>query len=181
MLCDALCIQLKLEPPCNRYYHGWGQACHDPKPIVCSWMVTVYDRNEMPTSITFDLLQGGSPLVIGLDISRHSNVHNLNKTPYIEISRPADNNPRMLNTYFSRGGGDSDRMLVEIAPRPITLIGSHLSRHLLDKTHRTPRIFPKQIHWHTHARTAQVKELCEHAGVLCPKISSAIGHIDNAC
>ena len=75
ILCDILGIPLSLEPPWERYYHGWGQDCLNAKMTVCSWTMTVQDTRSKPTSFTFDLVEGNAPLILGMDIRQYTNTY----------------------------------------------------------------------------------------------------------
>lgn len=101
-LYDALGIQLNLTPARKLYMHGWGQDCHGAKATVCSWTLTTPEINSLPTSLTFYLVRGSSPLMIGLDVIQHSIQMNTSATesPHISILRPSDNAHRIFNTYI---------------------------------------------------------------------------------
>ncbi|CDF33830.1 unnamed protein product [Chondrus crispus] len=137
-ICDVLGITLNVEPPRSEYMHGWGIDCLDAKQVVCSWNVTIADTEGKPTSLTFDIVEGDSPLVIGLDIGRHTDSHNLTDKPFIKILRPHDNAPRRFNTYIAaddKRNPDCIRMRVELAPRPQTAIGTLLTILSSSSTH----------------------------------------------
>lgn len=163
--------------------HGWGQECLNPKPIIFAWTVTVADRTQKHTYITFDVMEGSSPSVIGLDKAQYSNMKNLCHNPHIMISRPSDNSLRSFVTYITSDYHNDicQRMRVELVQRPQTLISSMLPRTLHSKASRTPKIFAKKVHRYTHAHADTVKDLCKQAGVLTNNLEQAIDDVDNAC
>lgn len=182
-LCDVLGIALNLEPPRSTYMHGWGTDCLDAKPVVCSWTVTFADTQGNPTSFTFDIVKGDSPLVMGLDVGRHTDSHNLTAKPLIKILRPRDNALRILKTYIEgddKRNPDCLRMRVELAPSPQSAICTLLTK-LHTRATRAPKTLAKQLHRLTHAPSQQVKNLCRHAGILSEDLEDAIDAIDAAC
>lgn len=63
-----------LEPPPEHYEHGWGEDCHDARPIIASWTLTVIEIHSHAISLSSDLVRGESPLIIGLDVMQYSRV-----------------------------------------------------------------------------------------------------------
>lgn len=45
VLCGILGLNLDLQPLHENYLHGWGNNCSKPKPILCSWTITLFDLN----------------------------------------------------------------------------------------------------------------------------------------
>ena len=98
-LCEILGLNIELEQPAFFYERGWGNKALGAKPIVCSWTLTLADRNGRPTSITFDLFDDDSPLALGLD-DKHSSITDLINNPHtLTLSRPQDKQPRVLPIY----------------------------------------------------------------------------------
>lgn len=151
-LCDALGINLVLDEPRDVYLHGWGDKCADAKIVKCSWSVTTHDIKGLPTTLTFDLVDGESPLILGLDVKRYANTYNLSSPPYVEFRRPSDNRPRKILTYF--GDGDS-RLRLEIVPHQYSTSAS-----LMANAHgRTDLSIAKKVHRFTHAHADEMKAL----------------------
>lgn len=40
--------------------------------IVCTWNLAVHDVNGYPAKISFDLVDGRAPIIIGTDIKRYA-------------------------------------------------------------------------------------------------------------
>lgn len=144
---------------------------------ICSWKITLHDLNGKPTSFTFDLVPGKSPLILGQEIREHCNTFNLASKRYIEMRRPYDDDYRYLYTYLV----PSDRRLrLDIAPHPLsskqTLLGNiHTSAK------RQPIAFCKRVHRYTHATADEMKLLCTEANMLNSNLEAAIEQVCNAC
>lgn len=174
-LCDLLSRPLVLSVPRKSYIHGWGENCYGGKPIVSSWTLTTNDRNECPISLTFDLVEGHSPLITVLDIGRHCNVFNRLNPRTIEIKRPTDIHTFSLSTYIPINASER-RLRIGIVPAPNMSISS-----LLVSTQSAGRkqslSFSKNLHRFTHAHPKELKFLCATANILTPDIGEAIDRI----
>lgn len=141
------------------------------------------DRNNLPTSFTFDLVDGSSPLLIGLDVREYTDTFNLPEEKCIKIKRPYDSSPRFFGTYISPEGMSSNRdkrLRIAISMQSHTNLRSLMSNlHL--KSKRSPLLFSKQIHRFTHTRPLEVKTICEQAGILTSNLGEAIDKVDEAC
>lgn len=98
MICNLLGIDLVLSPPRAIYQHGWGTECSQAKDIKYSWYLTVFDVNGKSTTLPFDHVQGSAPLIVGLDIEKYGNTHNMKTQTYIEFKRTNDNSSRKVFT-----------------------------------------------------------------------------------
>lgn len=61
----------------TEYSHGWGDKCVNPQKVKCTWDLLVEDINRKPTMMTFDLVEGEYPSILGLDIKRYSDTINI--------------------------------------------------------------------------------------------------------
>lgn len=77
-----------------------GENCLDAKMTVISRTLTIHDITGKPTSLTFDLVPGTSPLIVGLDVRAHCNTINLQEPRYIMMKRPTDVEERTLFNYI---------------------------------------------------------------------------------
>lgn len=177
VLCDVLGITLSLDPPRERYYQGWGEDCLGAKLIVCSWTLTTQDIAGKPTALTFDLVQGKSPLIIGQDIRQYCNTFNLTEQKYIRLKRPTDDAERYLYTYLVPG---DSRLRLDVAPHPLSV-----KRTLLGNIHssakRAPLTLCKRIHRYTHATPEEMRVLCKDANMLDDALDEAIDKVFAAC
>ena len=145
--------------------------------ITCSWTLTVRDTTGKPTALTFDLVSGQSPLIIGMDIRAHCETFNRDAQKYIRMKRPMDVQKRVLFTYLV----SSDRRLrLDIAPHPQSVVGTLLGN--IQSSHkRTPGIFRRRIHLYIHASEREMKELCRGAGMMTAELGKAIEEVCAAC
>lgn len=116
-LCQALGIEFQLSPPRTVYHHGWGSQCEKAKRIRNTWYLTIFDVNGLPTTMPFDLIQGSSPLIVGMDIVKYANAKNIESKAFIEFKRPTGNQARKLFTYIQPDGNNDDRLWLEIIPQ----------------------------------------------------------------
>lgn len=72
MLSNFMGMKVMVEPPRERYHHGWGQDCAEAKPVVCTWTILVMKINDRPTLLHFCPIEGVSLLMIGLDVKIRS-------------------------------------------------------------------------------------------------------------
>jgi len=158
--------------------HGWGSECLDAKLIECSWTLTLFDLNGRQTSLTFDLVQGRSPLILGLDVKEFSNTLNLKENPYIEFKRPFDTATRMFRTYISPDSQGCKRIRIEIVPH---VASSSTSLMTSPGNKRSPLTIAKRLHRYTHATADEMKNLYDNAGILSRELSAAFDRVYQAC
>lgn len=70
-LADALGAGLHLTPAEQRYFVGWGDRGADAEPFLYKRTFTLNDINSTPTKFPFDLVNGQSPIFIGLDQEKY--------------------------------------------------------------------------------------------------------------
>lgn len=177
-LCDMLGIPLLLDPPRDLYMHGWGQDCLDPKLIECSWTLTLHDIDGQPTSFTFDLVEGDSPLLLGLDIKQHSNTMNITTPRYIKFKRPEDKSPRRFVSYIKPDPVDGTlRLRMELVPHSNSTV-----RSLMANIKKRPDLsLAKKVHRYTHATIEEMKGIFKNAGRLTDGLQTALENVFDAC
>eukprot|EP00737_Agarophyton_chilense_P003821 gb/GEZJ01004587.1/.p1 GENE.gb/GEZJ01004587.1/~~gb/GEZJ01004587.1/.p1 ORF type:complete len:188 (-),score=14.60 gb/GEZJ01004587.1/:737-1300(-) len=100
----------------------------------------------VPTSSSFVLEDGSSPLHLGLDIKRYANTIHLSSPSHIELRRPGDTKPRRFLTYLSQDKNDA-RLRLEIAP-----LAHSTAKSLLATFHgKADLLIAKKGHGLTHA------------------------------
>lgn len=176
-LCDALARPLNLRAPREEYSHGWGTNCADAKKIKWSWDLMVEDMDGKPTMLTFDLVEGRSPLIIGLDVKRHADTMNRAETPSIVFRRPCDTSDRSFYTYIAKDGDGNDRIWFEIVPNMGTtsasLMGNTVGRREVGMV--------KKVHRLTHATSEEMKRLFKDARMGNRKVCEACDKVYEAC
>lgn len=99
-LCDVMELPLRLRAPRQEYKHGWGAEFLDAKSRTWKWDLMVEDGYGKPNVMKFDLVEGKSPLIIGLDVKRYADTLNRGEPPRIVFRRPFDTSDRKLHTYI---------------------------------------------------------------------------------
>ena len=144
---------------------------------VCSWSITVHDNAGKPTSFTFDLVPGNSPLILGQEVRAYCNTFNLAEQRYIQMRRTYDDDYRYLFTYIVP---QDRRLRLDLAPHPLstkeTLLGN-----IHANAKRQPLAFCKRVHRYAHATPEEMKTLCMEAGMLDDELTAAIERVFQAC
>ena len=181
-LCDFLGIPLTIFAPREHYEHGWGDDCHDARPIVATWTLTIMDQKSNPVALTFDLVRGESPLLIGLDVMQHADIINTKIPRHIRFQRPFDTRSFSLLTYieYDHEHSNTKRLRLEIIPHKQSSVAT-LMANISTLRGRTPLAFSKQIHRYTHAPAEEIKSICKTAGILDSQLAHAIDVVDSEC
>lgn len=175
-LADALGIESNLQPVSNTYLVGWGEAGANPKPVLYTWSFIINDIDATPTAFQFDLVDGQSPLIIGLDQKKYANTLNNLQPPCITFNRPQDQKAKTFYTYLKHDNGGYERLYLELVSHCKTTTHS-----LLARTGRNIELNGiKKIHRFTHASAKEMFNLLKDAKMTtaltqnyCKKISSA--------
>lgn len=79
-----------LSIPQKVYTHGWGDKCTDSKTVITTRFLIIHDPTKKPTTIAFDIMEGISSLIVGLDISKYSNAQNKDHEGIVTFTRPTE-------------------------------------------------------------------------------------------
>lgn len=182
-LCDLLEIDLTMHAPREEMVHGWGEQGLGAESFVGCWELTIFDQEQRPCTILFDLLPGNSSIIIGLDIGKYAIQNNIADSPFICFCRPHHSSPRTFSTYIAADPNKPrcNRIRVEIIPRLSNYITSLASSTLHNRIKRAPKLFAKRVHRLTHAPSEQIKGVCDDAGVLTQALETAIDNVGAAC
>lgn len=176
-LCEYIGIPFTVRAPRGKYYHGWGTNCANPKPMIYTWDLYVIDANGRNTTLTFDLVDGESPLLIGLDVKRHSDTINIDGHSRIVIKRPHDEKPRVFLTYIMKDEGGDERMRMDIIPHAQstnnTLMASTVKRCDIN--------LAKKLHRFTHKSKEEMKRILTDSRKLTPQLEKACSKVHDAC
>lgn len=175
-ICDAFGIQLELSPLRAVYCHGWGDSCAEAKDIMYTWYLTVNDVHGRSTVLPFDLMEGSLPLLICLDIKRHSETLNRRDPLILIFKRPMDREAREFHTYIGIDSGGNQRLRIEL----VTHSKSTLARMLPNITKREPINMAKKVHRFTHISTTDIEAILNDAGYTDPKIREACERVYRA-
>lgn len=141
--------------------HSWGQKNLDPKQIVGSWELTVFDFDNNPCSFLFDLIPDDSSIIIGLHVGKYSIQNCIADTPFITFKRQTDSSPRTFHLFITSDAEDSQspRIRVQVAFTVEKCITALMSVSLMEKSGQKPMLFAKRIHRLTHTPADQVKSV----------------------
>lgn len=143
---------------------------------VSSWTLTIPNTKGLPTSLTFHLVPGSSPLVVCIDMRAYCDTFNLGQQKYIRMKRPTDKQERCLSTYLVKH--DNHRRL-DISLHPKSKVSTLLgSVHITAK--RAPLAFCKKIHRYTHSSKEEMSAICEDAGLMSDKMGPSIDAVCQA-
>lgn len=176
-LCDRLGIDMHLEAPQEVYRHGWGHEGSNAKDIIYTWRLTVNDIYEKPTTFSFDLVDGYSPLIVGLDLKQHSDTINRCKRKHIIFQRPYDTSPRTFYTYLSQDEGNNDRLRLNLIAHKNSTYKSLLGR----KGKHIDANAIKKIHRFTHATAKEMKSILTDAGIQDKHIHDICDRVYDSC
>ena len=162
---------MKFEKKVNSYVHGWGPSMADPKAVICSWVLPLTDIYGKPHKITFDIVEGDDPLVIGDNILKHSNHIRLLDVPQLEIKMPGQKSKAVFNSY-TKTGEDRPRLLV---------VEGHKRSFAGKKNEDEDLKQVLKVHQYSHSPKHDNTRLFERAGQLTPGILRYIDQIVDSC
>lgn len=146
-LSDMMGLEPMIDPPRERYLQGWGEQRADARPIVYTWNMVEMDTRNQSTAIAFDLVEGESPLIVGMDVKRYADTYNKTRPPTIVIKRPSDTAERVFHKYISKDYNGNDFVHVEIEPHRRMSTNSLLSSSVKG----TEGSWAKKLQRYTHA------------------------------
>lgn len=176
-LCDMLAIPFEVQNPRDIYMHGWGTECANAKQIRCTWELTVMDAHNWPVTFTFDLVDGRSPLIIGLDLKQYADTYNRDMPRIILFRRPGDVREYKMYTYIATDLNDNPRLRLEIAPHAKSSI--HTLMATADK--RRELTMAKRIHRFGHASSKDMAKMMKHTGYDMKRITEACDKVFSSC
>lgn len=148
ILANALEIDLNLEARPETYTHVYPWVRLWKRRPQTNIVPMVGNHNWLEkhlTTLKFDIMEGGSPLVVGPDITRYSKKIHLANDPHIIIRRPADFQSLTYRTYIAANTPESPfklRSKIGIAPRQRSAVRSLMS-DIRTQSSYAPRVFAK--------------------------------------
>jgi hypothetical protein len=115
-LASSLGVALTFRPPTTISSVGWGVNSADAKPVVCIWVAPLTDLLGQCYELTFHLISGNTPLLIGEDVLSNADILNTSKPSIIRIRAKDLREPAQFFTYSQSG-----RRYLEAARSPETL------------------------------------------------------------
>lgn len=110
----ALGITLNREKSTSRYMNRWGVSFADAKIKMSTWHLTVHDSDDAPCTLSFDLVEGKYPLIIGLNFTQYSNTCNLQRPAFIILKRPTYIRELNFPIYFTDDTQGNQRLWMKI-------------------------------------------------------------------
>lgn len=175
-ICNIMGIPLTLDTPRARYIHGWGTKCAGAKHITNSWDLTIMDIHGKPTTLTFDVMEGIYPIIIGLDVKRFAITDNTASPPRFRFKRPNDRGPREFHTYIKPDDYGKDRIRMEIVMDEGINVNTMMTR--IDMTDLN---LVKRLHRFTHAPEQEMVRILSDANRLTPNVKKACAKVYQAC
>lgn len=176
-ICDMLGIRFEVQEPRSHYMHGWGIECSDAKPIKCTWGLTVMDTRNLPVTFTFDLVEGDSPLIVGLDFKQYADTYNRDEPRMVKFKRPHDVHVYTMYTYIAKDLTGNMRLRLEIVPHEMSSISTLMTT--TDK--RRELNMAKRIHRFGHASAGDMIAMMKNTGYNRKKIKDACDKVYAAC
>lgn len=176
-ICNLLGIPFVVQAPRAEYMHGWGTDCAGARPIKCTWEITVMDAANWPVSLIFDLVEGKSPIILGMDIKRFSDTCNRTTPTTIKFKRPEDVRVYTMHTYIAKDQMGCERLRLELVPHQKSTMTTMMSAS--DRNRELH--MAKRIHRFGHASASDMIELMKPTGYDVDKIREACNRVYSAC
>lgn len=90
IFCEALARKLIFKELHEWYNIGWGARFSVAMAIKWKWDLLVEDVDRKQTVMKFDLVEGESAPIIGLEVKRYADTLNRGDVPMIVFRRPND-------------------------------------------------------------------------------------------
>ena len=141
---------------------------------MCIWTLPVLDLNGLATSFTLGIVQGNSPLLVGLEVRKYSNTFNLQQDKCIIIQIPTNEKTRRFSSYVERDpmAPANGRRRIVLIPSPNTSVRPLMSS-LTQRRKSSALVFAKQVHRLTHAPPEDVTTLRSDAKYTSPKADTS--------
>lgn len=154
-LIDILKINLDFKQAKSLYLHGWGEQCIYPKPVVGVLEINLLDIHGNLYNFWFDLVNGDSIIVNGLDVGRLAIQENISDKATLRVSRPRDSSELVFANYFSTEDENQtvERIRIQVSPKPSNCIWNKITAMMTGHTQETLNYSQREyIEQHTHHR-----------------------------
>jgi len=177
-LCDALGIELSLNPPVEVFEHGYGPQMQGAKLVLCSWQLPVEDISGGSHCFLFHLVEGDDPLLIGEDVARNGKIDNIENL--FHLQQP-NGDFKTFYTYYD--AIECRRRLASIMPAsvPTRVSAAYLTASSKVIQEMSPSRLGEKLHRYTHATVEEMVKICKMAGILNEKIRQALQEAFESC
>jgi hypothetical protein len=167
-LASSLGVTLEFRPPTNISSVGWGINAADVKSEVCIWVAPLMDLLGQCYHITFHLISGTTPLLIGDDVLSNADILNTSKLSIIRIRADHLQEPAQFLTYSQLGRRYLEAVPTSGAAILIEDLQNHaintfLSTHALAAIECSPETLARRIHRYSHASYNDMRTLIRRA------------------
>lgn len=135
------------------------------------------DVSNWPVTLRFDLVEGKSPLILGMDIKRFSDTCNRKTPTVIKFKRPEDVRVYTLHTYIAKDQMGCERLRLEMVPHARSTMSTMMSSS--DRNRELH--MAKRVHRFGHASASDMIELMKPSGYDVAKIREACNKVYSAC
>jgi len=90
----------------------------------------VHDVRGNPTTFVFDMVDGKSPLIVGLDVKKHSNTMNIERLSTVIFKKPSDTLNRDFLTYIANENGGNEWLRIEFVAQEQSAVASDMAKIL---------------------------------------------------
>lgn len=165
-LCDPLRQNFEVHPPLLKYIRHirstsstfevkpWmGEDGISSKPVVYSRRMCATDTYGKETKIPFDLIDGSSPLLLGLDVMQHA--VSKNNIGRVTFQRPQNFGQKTFRTCIAHGEDRNKRIKLDFIPH----VRSTVSSILGDRSKKNESTMARTLHRVTHVPKKEMETI----------------------
>lgn len=93
-----------------------GHECFRPEIFQVDLGTEGEYKNRIPMMVTFDIVEGESPLIVCLDVKQYADTFDIVEPPILLFHRATDTGERSFYTNTSKDNDLNDRIRFEIVP-----------------------------------------------------------------
>lgn len=135
------------------------------------------DKYDHPITLEFDLVDGQSPLIVGLDASQYADTCNRSAPRTMIIKRPQDTRQYTLHTYTADDENGNNRLRLQVVPHR-----SSPMHTLISNTGKNRELsMAKRIHRFGHATTDEMIRLMKPMRFNDVRVKRACETVHNSC
>lgn len=176
-------IEFILKTPETRRRHGFGPGSTQGGETIGVWQCSVYDLHDRPVSFSFDIIEGDSPVLLGLDYDGMADTMSLVQPATWRVR--VDEDDYEFGLYIARDAGGNLRRYVEFRPRPQTILTflsrARRSQGAFQLASLNPLRFAMRLHGWSHFPLEQMRRLAKQAGLLTPPVDQALQKVAVRC
>lgn len=169
-------MQLCFTEARNHYQHGWGAEFHDGQMVKCTWKPTEMDIQSRPVNFSFDLIEGSSPIIIGLDVKQHAETWSRTGPRTFMCERPSEIHVHTIHTYVVQDTRRNYQSRLQIVPHSRSSLST-----IMSSNNKKEIQMSKQIHRFGHACAKDLKLLMKPTNYNEEKVKITWLKVKSAC